>query len=176
MCYTGPPQPAELHQAQDHQSFFTNTFGSADGDPFSKSSIGWVNLEDRDEVSASVVRLRGLVSSCLPYRLSREEMEAPKEDEGGWTIVYFSPLVKRMADSIIVSLYAIAGGASLIVPMVVMSLQPSLKKSLITTSVAVVLFGLLAGVLDRKNPLNLTMAYAAVLVVFVGVGQPSPTS
>jgi len=81
----------------------------------------------------------------------------------------FSNAVERLAGFIFVFLYAIAGGASLIVPMVIMSIKPSLTKSLVTTSIAVTLFALVKGLVDNRNLLSLTMAYAAVLVVLVGV-------
>jgi hypothetical protein len=55
--------------------------------------------------------------------------------------------------------------------MIVMSLHPSLTKSLITVSVAVVLFAILLLQLfaaSYSDILTMTTAYAAVLVVFVG--------
>jgi hypothetical protein len=66
---------------------------------------------------------------------------------------------------------AFAGGVSLVVPMVVMRLNESLTKSLITVSVAVVLFaGALSVIFRAPNTETLvaTATYAAVLVVFVG--------
>jgi hypothetical protein len=41
--------------------------------------------------------------------------------------------------------------------MVIMVLNPSLKKSLITTCIAVVLFRFAMGLLDRKNTLAVTV-------------------
>jgi hypothetical protein len=64
-----------------------------------------------------------------------------------------------------------AGGCSLIVPMVVMVLHASLRKSLVTTSVALVLFALFLGLVfetSNKDTITATATYAAVLVVFVG--------
>jgi hypothetical protein len=78
-----------------------------------------------------------------------------------------SPFVDRFGRVII----AIGGGATLLVPMIVMSLDPSLTKSLITVSVAVVLFAILLSQLFAaaySDILTVTTAYAAVLVVFVG--------
>ena len=77
------------------------------------------------------------------------------------------PLVDRLARFIV----AIAGGLSLVVPMLIMSINQNLTKSLITSSVAVVLFaGLVSVVFSASNAetLGITAAYAAVLVVFVG--------
>ena len=70
---------------------------------------------------------------------------------------------------------AFISGASLIVPMVIMSLDKFLRKSLITTSVAVLLFAaFISFVMKVKNSdiITATAAYAAVLVVFVAVSNP----
>jgi hypothetical protein len=80
-----------------------------------------------------------------------------------------SPFVDRFGRVII----AIGGGATLLVPMIVMSLHQSLTKSLITVSAAVVLFAILLSQLFAaaySDILTITTAYAAVLVVFVGGG------
>jgi hypothetical protein len=66
-----------------------------------------------------------------------------------------------------------AGGCALIVPMVVMVLDASLTKSLVTTSVALVLFALVLGLVfetSNKDTITATATYAAVLAVFVGTG------
>lgn len=67
---------------------------------------------------------------------------------------------------------ALFGGIALIVPTVVMAKVPGINVSLVTTSVAVVLFGvaLAFGATDGtgKDVLAATAAYTAVLVVFVG--------
>lgn len=67
---------------------------------------------------------------------------------------------------------ALFGGISLIVPMLIMTLNPSQNKSLITTSVATFIFAitLALGATDSagKDVLAATAAYTAVLVVFVG--------
>lgn len=68
-------------------------------------------------------------------------------------------------------LIAYLAGASLVVPMVIMSLGKSLHKSLITTSVFVCLLALILSMIGLKygDVITSTFAYAAVLVVFVGV-------
>ena len=79
-----------------------------------------------------------------------------------------SPFIDKLARFVI----AFAGGAALVVPMVVMSLpRMSTRKSLIVVSVAVTMFAALMSVGVRaSNPETLiaTATYAAVLVVFVG--------
>jgi hypothetical protein len=67
---------------------------------------------------------------------------------------------------------ALFGGIALIGPTLIMALHPSLHTSLITTSVATVLFGLALaiGATDSsgKDVLGATAGYCAVLIVFVG--------
>ena len=79
-----------------------------------------------------------------------------------------SPFVDRLARFIM----AFIGGASLVVPMLVMSLPTANRtKSLITVSLAVTIFAALMSLgIRATNPETLvaTATYAAVLVVFVG--------
>lgn len=70
---------------------------------------------------------------------------------------------------------AISGGLALIVPMLIMSIHPLKKKTLITASISVFVFALgLAwqSSAKRQELLAVTSAYAAVMVVFVGVSGP----
>lgn len=71
-------------------------------------------------------------------------------------------------------LAAVFGGLSFIVPMLIMAIRPSQVKTLITSTVAVLLFSLgLAWQSAAKTEtlLEATAAYAAVMVVFVGVNR-----
>ena len=78
-----------------------------------------------------------------------------------------SPFVDKLARFIV----AFTGGLSLVVPMIIMRVDPNPNKSFITTAVAVVLFSGVVSVLfkvSNAETLGITAAYAAVLVVFVG--------
>jgi VIT1/CCC1 family predicted Fe2+/Mn2+ transporter len=70
------------------------------------------------------------------------------------------------------------GGFALLVPMLIMTLHSSKVTSLVTTSVFVLAGAVsLAWFMDTAEPkdtIGATVAYAAVLVVFVGVGTPTP--
>lgn len=70
------------------------------------------------------------------------------------------------------------GGIFLIAPMWLMALHNTLYTSLIATTVCVALFGLLmASVLEKPTDvMSSTAAYAAVLVVFVGLTTSNNTS
>ena len=70
---------------------------------------------------------------------------------------------------------AMLGGLALVAPMLIMAIHPNRLKTLITASVAVFLFAL--GVAwkssaQRQEVLAVTAAFAAVMVVFVGVSGP----
>ncbi|KAG7290325.1 hypothetical protein NEMBOFW57_000325 [Staphylotrichum longicolle] len=72
---------------------------------------------------------------------------------------------------------ALFGGVALILPTVIMSKLQGINVSLITTSIAVFLFGLALafGATDStgKDVLTATAAYTAVLVVFIGTSLDS---
>jgi hypothetical protein len=72
---------------------------------------------------------------------------------------------------------AIFGGLTLIIPMLIMRLHPTLLTQLLTASVSILIFGvLLAWFLqsaDSRDIASATAAYAAVLVVFVGTSSTS---
>lgn len=73
-------------------------------------------------------------------------------------------------------LAALLGGLALIVPMLIMSLNPSTTKSLVTASVFVVVAAItmaLASSGSWRDVVGFTAAYAAVLVVFVGTSIPT---
>ncbi|KAI9713561.1 MAG: hypothetical protein M1820_000943 [Bogoriella megaspora] len=90
------------------------------------------------------------------------------------------PLWKRLSASLRLRsliarfVMAVFGGLWLVVPMVIMAINPNITKSLITTAVSVFCFAVSTAVFattaDPKDVLSSTAAYAAVLVVFVGVG------
>ena len=116
-----------------------------------------------DKVVATSDPLRRWLSKVIPRRF----LVSYYDDEHVTPKPTPSPLVNRLARFTV----AITGGLSLVVPMLIMSINQNLIKSLMTTSVAVVLFaGLVSVVFSASNAetLGITAAYAAVLVVFVG--------
>ena len=70
---------------------------------------------------------------------------------------------------------AVAGGASLLVPMIIMTFKTSQTARLIVVSVATILFGMVFAVVSssKENILAGTAAYAAVMVVYIGSATPS---
>jgi len=114
--------------------------------------------------------VREILRKALPNRLSWTDAERrlKRADYAeGKAPEFYSPFLDSLARFIV----GILGGCSLIVPMIVMALNPSLTKSLVVVSVAVVLFALAVSLVfkpDNSNTITATATYAAVLVVFVG--------
>lgn len=119
--------------------------------------------------------LREIFMRYLPSRLTfsrHERLARAKEYEDGLPPKEISNFVDRLARFVI----AIAGGIFLVVPMVIMTLRPSETKSLVTVSVAVVVFALVLSFgirVSNVETLVSTATYAAVLVVFVGTSSPA---
>jgi VIT1/CCC1 family predicted Fe2+/Mn2+ transporter len=116
-------------------------------------------------------RLQVFLQVHLPTWLSwsnSEKKSQPAYYAKGNLPTKISMTVRVLAGLIV----ALASAAAIIVPIVVMSFGASKNKSLVVTSVAVVLFGfVLAAVVKARseNVFIATATYAAVLVVFVGV-------
>ena len=126
--------------------------------------------------SSSTIRhdgIREFFKRHLPRSLtySEEEKRARAyEYETSQDPIEVSQVVDRLARFVI----AFAGGAFLVVPMLIMVFSPSTVKSVSTVSAAVILFaavvafGIRAGNIET---LVSTATYAAVLVVFVGTNN-----
>ncbi|EHK19518.1 uncharacterized protein TRIVIDRAFT_193440 [Trichoderma virens Gv29-8] len=115
--------------------------------------------------------LRDILRAVLPKSLTytkREIQRRTPEFLEGQPPTEVSAFVDKLARFIV----AIIGGAALVVPMLIMRLpEVTLTKSLVTVSVAVLLFALVLSSLLRANNMETmvsTATYAAVLVVFVG--------
>ncbi|KAK3321857.1 hypothetical protein B0H66DRAFT_601339 [Apodospora peruviana] len=105
--------------------------------------------------------------ACVVTYSHKEKAERSKEDQEGQLPKDVSTPVDRLARFLI----ALVGGCFLIVPMVIMALDPSQTKSLVTVALAVLLLILLLpfGIrVSNVETLGATATYAAVLVVFVG--------
>ncbi|KAK3996643.1 hypothetical protein QBC44DRAFT_136002 [Cladorrhinum sp. PSN332] len=103
---------------------------------------------------------------------SHEKKERKKEYMEGELPKQVSPAVDGAARFII----ALAGGAFVVVPMIIMSINQTPTKSLITVSSAVVVFALMVSMgirVSNIETLVATATYAAVLVVFVGATSGS---
>ncbi|KAH7161687.1 hypothetical protein EDB81DRAFT_351874 [Dactylonectria macrodidyma] len=123
-----------------------------------------------EEPDGKIDPLRQTFMRHLPSWLTfshQEKIERSKEYSEGMQPKEVLAFVDRLARFLI----AVTGGGFLIVPMVVMTLGQSQTKSLVTVSVAVVLFALVLAFgirVSNVETLVATATYAAVLVVFVG--------
>ncbi|RFU76336.1 vit family domain-containing [Trichoderma arundinaceum] len=115
--------------------------------------------------------LRDILKAILPKSLTytkREIKRRTPEFLEGQPPTEVSPFVDKLARFIV----AFIGGAALVVPMLIMRLpEVTLTKSLVTVSVAVLLFAVVLSLVLRASNTDTmvsTATYAAVLVVFVG--------
>jgi len=118
--------------------------------------------------------LRSYLAKSLPRNLTYTQAEMNRRTDeylARRPPETVSPFVDKLARFVL----AMIGGLSLVVPMLIMSLPEQHKtKSLITVSVAVVLFaaGMSLGIrAGNSETLAATATYAAVLVVFVGTSN-----
>ena len=121
--------------------------------------------------SGSIDPLRNFLKRVLPRRLTWTNDERKRRADWGYVIGRIPEDTSPFVDTLARFIVAITGGLSLVVPMLVMRLDEHLKKSLITVSVAVILFSILTALMFKASnveTLAATATYAAVLVVFVG--------
>ncbi|KAK2598482.1 hypothetical protein N8I77_011895 [Diaporthe amygdali] len=171
--YLQDKKPLSRIEAQNRKFRLHRYFYSAaeiDIDPWESH---YSYFQDEHTRSVTVDPLRRRLIEYLPVRFtfSRQEREKRlREYEQGELPREVSGFVDTLARFII----AIAGGACLIVPMVIMTLSPSEVKSLVTVSVAMIMFSLILSFGIRVSNIETlvsTATYAAVLVVFVGTNS-----
>jgi hypothetical protein len=126
-----------------------------------------------EDERSQVDPLRATLMRYLPVALSysaEERRQRPREYEEGKAPL----LVSAFVDRSVRFLTAMTGGGFLVGPMLIMALGPSLTKSLLTVSVALVVFSLVLSFgirVSNVETLVATATYAAVLVVFVGTSS-----
>ncbi len=129
---------------------------------------GWYHeLPDNQNANS---RLKRMLTRVLPRRLawsSKDRDRHPMAHDLSRMPQKTTATVRVIAGLII----SICSGASIIVPMVIMSFEPGRTKSLVTSSVAILIFGFVLAAVIRakeKEVFVATATYAAVLIVFVG--------
>jgi len=159
-------------EAREQQLSLTDSFqelASKRGAPY---NTRYLRLPSRLQQKPDAIReaLRKYLLRSLSW--TREEKRLRRNDYyQGKPPKMYSPFVDRFARFIM----AFVGGAALLIPMIIMVFDSSLSKSLITTSVSVLLFAafLSFGIsASNQDTLAATATYAAVLVVFVGTSLP----
>jgi hypothetical protein len=170
--------PCKLQDANDWKENFISSFGiigSKSHDPYGSK---YLVLEDIKLPFEDTLRtfLNKKFLACRPEEDSEKGKRLKHNQLSKTQPKETSPFVDDFVFFVLRFLITVITGASLIVPMVIMTLDKSQTKSLITTSVAVVLVAGLLAYLKAKNfdiitIITSTAAYAAVLVVFVGLSS-----
>ncbi|KAF4632824.1 hypothetical protein G7Y89_g5301 [Cudoniella acicularis] len=120
---------------------------------------------------ANIDNLRKALRLLLPRHLTYshgERLRRSREFEEGEPPHEISAVVDRASRLIV----ALVGGAFLIVPMLIMAINPGQTKSLVTASVSTLFFSCAVSLgfnSSNNEALVSTATYAAVLVVFVGI-------
>lgn len=133
----------------------------------------WSHYAYYDEGTPRIDPFRAFLMRKLPvyFTYSEEERSARGlEYNEGKKPKDVSSFVDHLARFLI----AITGGLFLVIPMLVMAIDTSQKKSLITVSLSVLLFALTLSFGVRTTNVEAlvsTATYAAVLVVFVGTSS-----
>jgi Family of unknown function (DUF6594) len=111
-------------------------------------------------------------AGLLPREMRDYKVLFDPELPGGWR--NHMNKVRRAQETLQRFWMALAGGAALVAPMILMVLHKDLVTTLVTVSVSVFIFAVLIAPLSSQEPFNIvgaTAAYAAVLVVFVGASS-----
>lgn len=157
-----------------HRYFYS---AAAASDPW-ESHYSYFQDQEHQQSPQAADPLRHFLMAKLPSRLTfthRERVARAREYEEGQPPRDVSATIDGLARFVI----AIAGGIFLVAPMIVMTLGPSEVKSLVTVSVAIVIFALILAFgikVSNVETLVSTATYAAVLVVFVGTSSGSSGS
>jgi len=171
--------PCKYNDAYDWKDDLRGTFKKIDSESNDPYGSKYMVLKDVERPFEDT--LRAFLNKILLARPEEDSEKAiGREDKDQLRLtqpIGTSRTVDFITFFMLRFLITIITGASLIAPMVIMTLDKSQTKSLITTSIAVVLVaGLLACFMTAKNldiitAITSTAAYAAVLVVFVGLSS-----
>lgn len=185
--------PCNYDDAIDWKHDLEDTFKEISSKPGHPYSTKYTTLVEHNVPGTDT--LRSILINILPQSLvyqTKEDAEKAKTERAenkvrqaqrvkkfDWSVYRTNrPIITRFVDDLAFFLprfaIAIISGASLIVPMIIMTLNKSLTKSLITTSAAVLLLaGVLSFIIKAKtyDIITTTATYAAVLVVFVGLSS-----
>ncbi|KXS94483.1 hypothetical protein AC578_1717 [Pseudocercospora eumusae] len=118
--------------------------------------------------------VREFLRAFLPAKLSwtNEEKQARAEFYHATDTKYKPQKLSATADRLARFIVAMSGALFILVPMYIMVLHKSQTTNLVATTVAVLLFAVMCSITMRATndqTLGATAAYAAVLVVFVGL-------
>ena len=157
-----------LHQRTVH--YFPKTAASIlpDVEPFASENYCRPPPEQVIVISHVGEFLRRILPKQISW--SKDEKLSRKElyDRG----IYMPQRLSNTADRLARFIVAMSLATFILVPMYIMALRQNPAKNLVTTTVAVVLFVFICSVplkLPNDQMLSLTVGYAAVLMVFLGL-------
>jgi len=170
-----PPALMDRRREQCN-TYFPHTARSVDATvlPFDTENYRCLTRDSNKSVEAAFAySLRELMRIYLPVRYTwtaAERADRPDMYAAKYAPITLAPGLDRLARSIL----PLIGALFLLVPIYIMALQPGLTTSLVTTTIAVILFTLLCGItmgVSSAQAVGTTAGYAAVLVVFVGLAN-----
>ncbi|EME79925.1 uncharacterized protein MYCFIDRAFT_141986 [Pseudocercospora fijiensis CIRAD86] len=165
-----PKQKDQRHERS--VSYFSETAKSRFADVYAFASENYRCLPPEQGVELDQVR--EFLRTFLPSKISwtNEEKKARAEFYQDPNIKYKPQKLSASADRLARFLVAMSGALFILVPMYIMVLHNSQTTNLVATTVAVILFAVMCSITMRATndqTLGATAAYAAVLVVFVGL-------
>ncbi|KAK5718113.1 hypothetical protein LTR17_015835 [Elasticomyces elasticus] len=169
------PAELDLHEIRDKLKLYCDAVDSlekvlgrritASGVPKSQATIleTAFRLDVRSSYTPSNDRIRKISSDLLP---------------GWFSSTFLETLSPHLSLTIMIERLTVAffGGASLLVPMIIMTFRTSRTARLVTVCVATLLFAYAIALFTsakKQDILGATAAYAAVMVVYVGTVLPS---
>ncbi|KAK3656370.1 hypothetical protein LTR56_003072 [Elasticomyces elasticus] len=165
------PNKQKLRTAEC-MTFFPETGKSDFPDIKAFESANYRCVAQHSSNNETVDSVRTFLREYLPssFTWTEEEKQAQKErlDEN----TYMPKQLARKAEILARFIVAMFGALFILVPMYIMALSTNRTKNLVTTTVAVLLFAIVCSLTLRASndqTLGATAAYAAVLVVFVGL-------
>jgi len=111
-------------------------------------------------------------AGLLPRDMREPKVLFDPELPGGWRNHMNN--TQRAKESFQRFWMALAGGAALVAPTILMVLHKNIVTTLVTASVCVFIFAFVVAIFSSEPPFNIigaTAAYAAVLVVFIGASS-----
>ncbi|KAF8859035.1 hypothetical protein BDZ45DRAFT_673590 [Acephala macrosclerotiorum] len=140
----------------------------------------WPSLFDRLLKRPKIHTMQYSIRNCPPLSrtMSQNSLQFREIDAAGSAAREKVHVLERFSFAVFSG--ALFGGLALMAPVLIMTLHPGRKTALVTCLVAIVLFAFTLTLFQRnvrgngRDILTATSAYAAVLVVFIGVsGTPA---
>jgi VIT1/CCC1 family predicted Fe2+/Mn2+ transporter len=164
-----PGEKDELHELTAYYLKTTAASNFADVDAFETENYRRLQPTKHAVIFDGV---REVLRTYLPTQISWSPEEKVTRKELYEKGIYKPEILSSTADRLARFIVGAGGALFILVPMYIMSLHQNLMNSLVTTTIAVVLFVLVCSIplkLANDQIFSSTFGYAAVLMVFVGL-------